>query len=147
MHHMVGVMYEIRTAYPSRAQEITTCFSWGSCCSSFQLSVLCFSFVSLHSVSCVPHCVSRLSILDCHFFYNVYLVASFNKPAIAMSVYLYCSNFRFSKAAIQSYIESVLTYFLLNLYVYCYEQKVKNNATRLKSNQKLQFLSTSDVVT
>ena len=85
---MVGVMYEIRTAYPSRAQEITTCF------------FLRFVLLILLAVSCVPHCVSRLSTFDCHFFYNVYLVASFTKPAIAMSVYLYCSNFHFSKVAI-----------------------------------------------
>ena len=147
MHHMVGVMYEIRTAYPSRAQEITTCFFLGFVLLILLVVCVVFQLSQFSICVCVPHCVSRLSIFDCHFFYNVYLVASFNKPAIAMSVYLYCSNFRFSKAAIQSYIESVLTYFLLNLYVYCYEQKVKNNATRLKSNQKLQFLSTSDVVT
>ena len=93
-------MYDIRTAYPSRGQEITTCFFLGFVLLILLVVCVVFSFVSLHSVSCVPHCVSRLSILDCHFFYNVYLVASFTKPAIAMSVYLYCSNFHFSKAAI-----------------------------------------------
>ena len=41
-------------------------FWWGSCCSSFYLSVLCFCFVCLRLVSCVLNVaiVSRLSTLD-----------------------------------------------------------------------------------
>ena len=81
MSNMTHVLLEAGTTCPSRADGFTTSYWWGTCCSSFQYSVLCFCFVCFRLFSCVPNVISfsGLSILHSPFgfFSNVYLSHTF----------------------------------------------------------------------
>jgi hypothetical protein len=53
-----GVLWEVGTAYPSRALGFTAGFFVSPYCFSFQLSVFSFYFICLRPVSCVPNAAS-----------------------------------------------------------------------------------------
>ena len=60
VNNMADILQETGNAYPSRATWFTPSLCFGPCCSSFHVSLLCFYFIYLCSVSCAECCQSRL---------------------------------------------------------------------------------------